>query len=98
MFKFFKRNKNSKKVESKQCKDSKYNGQVYRGVFDIDGTIVQGAYVRDGARTFVCEEGVAQIAKGVKIKQLASIPVPASVEFYLHCLEHDYCTPFTVIK
>lgn len=100
MFNFFrKKNNNIEKVVSTQRSSSSvYNGTVYRGVFNIGGIIVEGAYVRDGQRTFVCDEGVANITKGVKITQIQKKEVSNNVEHYLDCLENDYCTPFTFIK
>lgn len=96
MFNFFKRNK---KVETKVVDNkSVYNGTIYRGVFNIGGTLVEGAYVRDGQRTFVCDQGVANISKGVKISQVEKKAVSSDVEHYLNCLENGYCTPFTFIK
>ena len=94
MFSFFKRNKK----EVKKVDKSVYNGAIYRGVFNIGGTLVEGAYVRDGQRTFVCNQGVANISKGVKISQVEKKAVSSDVEHYLNCLENGYCTPFTFIK
>lgn len=94
MFNFFKRNKK----EVKKVDKSVYNGAIYRGVFNIGGTLVEGAYVRDGERTFVCDNGVANISRGVKISQIEKKAVSDNVEHYLNCLKNGYCTPFTFIK
>lgn len=94
MFNFFKRNKK----EVKKVDKSVYNGAIYRGVFNIGGTLVEGAYVRDGERTFVCDNGVASISRGVKISQIEKKAVSDNVEHYLNCLKNGYCTPFTFIK
>lgn len=94
MFNFFKRNKK----EVKKVDKSVYNGAIYRGVFNIGGTLVEGVYVRDGERTFVCDNGVASISRGVKISQIEKKAVSDNVEHYLNCLKNGYCTPFTFIK
>lgn len=97
MFKFLKRNKQVKEVTRKDS--SKYNGQTYRGLFEIDGTLVEGIYVRDGHRTFICNEGVANISKGVKIKQVSAMSCMSErIETIYGNLMAGYCTPFTFIK
>lgn len=86
--------KKNKKVEERAIIDkSIYNGKVYRGVFQIGDKIIEGAYIRDGARTFVTEDGVAGISKGVKIKQLEAKAVSEDVEWFIECVQKDYCTP-----
>lgn len=97
MFRFFKRNKQVKEVTRKDS--SKYNGQTYRGLFEIDGTLVEGIYVRDGHRTFICNEGVANISKGVKIKQVSAMScMSKEIETIYENLMAGYCTPFAFIK
>lgn len=92
MFKNLFRKQNNE-VEVKETK-AKYDGTIYRGVFQIDGKVIEGAYIRDGLRTFVTEDGVAEISKGVKIKQLEAKAVSKDVEWYIECVQKDYCTPF----
>ena len=97
MFNFFKRNKQVKTSNRKDM--SVYNGQTYRGFFSIDGKLVEGIYVRDGHRTFVSKDGVAQISKGVKISQVRKISVMSEeIETIYENLKNGYCTPFTFIK
>lgn len=93
--KFFAKNKEEKTV--KAIDKSVYNGTVYRGVFKIGNKIVEGAYIRDGHRTFVTEDGVAQVSKQVKLQQLESKAVSEQVEHYVSCVKNGYCTPFTTI-
>lgn len=96
MFKLFFKKKEEKKVE-KVIDKSKYNGAVYRGVFKIGDKIVEGAYIRDGLRTFVTEDGVAMVSKQVKLQQIESKPVSDVVEHYVDCVKNGYVTPFTTI-
>lgn len=94
MFKNLFGKKNNKVEERVTIDKSIYNGAIYRGVFIIGDKVIEGAYIRDGLRTFVTEDGVAEISKGVKIKQLEEKAVSEDVEWYIECVQKDYCTPF----
>ena len=97
MFRFFKKNKQTKEVTRKDL--SVYNGQAYRGTFEIDGLLVEGIYVRDGHRTFISKDGVANISKGVKISQITKVScMSKDIEKIYNDLMAGYCTPFTFIK
>lgn len=86
-----------KKKEEKVIDRSVYNGAVYRGVWQIGDKIVEGAYIRDGHRTFVTKDGVTRISKQVKLKQIESRPVSEKVERYLFNVQNSYCVPFVTI-
>lgn len=97
MFNFFKKNKQTKEVARKDL--SVYNGQAYRGTFDIGGILVEGIYVRDGQRTFVTEKGVATISKGVKITQISKVSfMSKDIEELYNNLMAGYCVPLVFIK
>ena len=97
MFNLFGR-KNVVKEEVKDVIDrEKYNGAIYRGIFKIGNEIFEGAYIRDGERTFITDDGVAQISKGVKITQLQSKPVSETVEHYIKSEKNDWCVKLNFI-
>ena len=68
--------KNTKKVEVEnvvQTNQSRYDGQIYKGVWRIGGKEMIGAYLRDGSNSFATDKGVYQIPKGVKKTQIAKV-------------------------
>ena len=79
----------NQKVEERVVIDKNvYNGKVYRGVFQIGDKVYEGAYIRDGVRTFITEDGITRISKGVKITQLERKPVSK---------KNSWCAPFHFI-
>jgi hypothetical protein len=93
MLKFFSRNKKENQVEATNCNVSKYDGSVYYGIFECGDIVVEGAYVRDGVRTFCTVDGVGNLPKGVKLRQLERKEMPEIVHYYVDCVKNGYCTP-----
>lgn len=71
MFNFWKKNKKVEEVKVEKV-EKKYDGKVYRGVWQVGEKIIIGAYLRDGSNCISTEKGVYNVERGVKKTQLAN--------------------------
>lgn len=102
MFNFLKKKQNNEVVVD----NSRFDGKVYKGIWQIGDKKLIGAYKRDGWNTFATENGIYMIPKGTKKTELKrlnddelrelGVDVDA-LNFQLEGLEKDYCQRFLTI-
>lgn len=97
IFNIFKKN-NGEKKESMYREDSKYDGSIHRGLFLIEGDVLEGAYIRDGHKeyyTFVTKSGLACIPRSKSFKMIQRKDILSlNTEAYIGNVIDGKCVPF----
>lgn len=70
MFRLFSGKKNKEVKEVKEDL-SRFNGEVYRGIWKVGDKQIVGAYLRDGWNCIATDKGIYKVPKGTKKTQLA---------------------------